>query len=65
MIFCQDCKFWRFIRENEGECNKIDETTEGTKAYLYAHSVDPNQEIVLLTKKDFGCNLAEEKNYHK
>ena len=65
MMFCQDCKFWRGVKNGFGECYQVNETTKRTKAYLYGHSVYKGQEIFLLTKKDFGCNLAEEKNYHK
>ena len=61
MIFCKDCKHWRFVRQNYGECNKINDLSQEEKAYCYCNELMPHQEVCLLTQKDFGCVLGEEK----
>ena len=54
---CEDCKYWRPIVANRGEC----ERTVDAGMVDVVTSPDTEQDFLVLTRHDFGCILGEPK----
>lgn len=74
---CETCKFWRKVRDVDhstgydgviwkgphGECRKIDDLSTNENAWLHGDESNENEELILITKPDFGCTLYQKGNW--